>query len=361
MDPLTHVALGAALGRSCFYRQLGTSAVIGGAVLAACPDLDLLYGAMEGPFGRLLVHRGMTHSLFFAPVVGTLAGWLLWRWRRGKGTDPGAGPWAWIGLCVLALLSHPLLDLFTSYGTQLFMPFSRDRYALHAIAIVDPAYSFMLAAGLAGSVFASNSRHRGWYTGAAVMLSIAYLLLGLRLNGLAESEATRQLEAAGIEVTEAHVFPTMLQLPHRRLVMLNPSEIRVGFISMWRPCPIEWGVAPRVANDLTEILRATDEGRIYAWFSGNLLATRQFTENNRRVVDLIDLRYGFEPDPLSGMWGIRGIFGIDGQLERPPERILDRPEVSAENIARLWADAFPEFCEDEPGEIHHERVVSVYR
>ena len=78
MDPLTHGALGAALGHTCFRRRLGVKVLAVGAIAAMLPDLDLIYGSFEGPFGRLLSHRGLTHSIFFGPIAGSLLGWLVW-------------------------------------------------------------------------------------------------------------------------------------------------------------------------------------------------------------------------------------------------------------------------------------------
>jgi inner membrane protein len=363
MDPLTHAALGATIGRTFFYRHLGVRAVACGAVMAMTPDLDLVVGAAQGSFDRLVSHRGITHSLMFAPVVGTISGWAYSRWlqRRHPGNSASAGPPLWIGLFILALLSHPLLDLCTTYGTQLLLPFSRDRFALDAIAVVDPLYSVMLVAGLAGGFLARERPRSAWYAGIALMLTTAYLLVGVRLNTLAESEARHQLEMAGVEVIEAQAYPTMLQLPHRRLVVLSPLEVRVGFISMWRPCPVQWGVAPAITNTYTQALRATREGQIFEWFSGNLLASQVIDEGDRVRVELRDLRYGYELDPLASMWGMRAIFTPNGPMIEAPERFMERPEATPGNIARLWAEAFPASCESEPGNGNEERTFSLHR
>lgn len=52
------------------------------------------------------------------------------------------GYWAWYKLFFWAIFTHPLLDCFTVYGTQLFAPFSNYRVALNNISVADPAYTF---------------------------------------------------------------------------------------------------------------------------------------------------------------------------------------------------------------------------
>jgi hypothetical protein len=136
----------------------------------------------------------------------------------------------------------------------------------------------------------------------------------------------------------------MLQLPHRRLVAITPDEIRVGFVSMWRPCPIEWGVTVRVRDDRIDEILATREGRIYSWFASELLAAEIVDEHDGQRIRLVDLRYGYEPDPLKGMWGIDTYFDAAGKVIGAPVRYTDRPDVSRESISKLLADAFPAGC-----------------
>lgn len=49
---------------------------------------------------------------------------------------------------LLAAVTHPLLDWCTSYGTELLSPFSRERFALDAIPIIDPAFTLLLVVTL---------------------------------------------------------------------------------------------------------------------------------------------------------------------------------------------------------------------
>ena len=166
MDTITQSLLGAVVGKAFFSGRLGKRAVVWGAVGGALPDLDMLPIVFAGPWGEVLYHRGPSHALWFGPLVGAVLGLGVWRFyygRQGRQSasrpDPGAPAAlpAWIGLFVLALLTHPLLDLFTSYGTQLLTPFSRERFALHAVGIVDPFYSLILVAAL---FFRDRDPHR---------------------------------------------------------------------------------------------------------------------------------------------------------------------------------------------------------
>ncbi|MDJ0927648.1 MAG: metal-dependent hydrolase [Gammaproteobacteria bacterium] len=353
MDPISQAALGAAVGHVCFHRQLGMKAAGLGAIAGMCPDLDVPWGTLEGPFSRLVSHRGITHSLFFGPVIGTVWGWWYW-WRRTRaGTDdPRQGPWFWSALFALALLSHPLLDLFTHYGTQLLAPFSRQRFALPAVPILEPIYTSTLGFGLLGAAIITRRPHiahrAGWFTGIALVLTTAYLFAGLHLNGRAEAVARQQLAAIGVNSVEVHAFPTMMQLPYRRLVAFTEDEVRVGFVSTWRSCPIEWAVAPRLRNELIDRLKATREGEIFAWFAAGLLSTTVEPVGELTALELSDLRYGFDLDARRGLWGIRGYFNNAGELQGSPEYVRKRPAVNRTNIARLFGAAFPRDCGPHP-------------
>ena len=167
MDPLTHGLLGACVGQTLYGRSLGRPALVWGAVLGMAPDLDILARPAD-PLAEWIWHRGFTHALWFGPVVGGLVGYALWRWKGGALS-------AWLALAVMALLTHPLLDLFTSWGTQLLAPFSNRRFALDAVAIIDPAYSLVLAAGIAlglraGLATATRAARRGRGARALVAL-----------------------------------------------------------------------------------------------------------------------------------------------------------------------------------------------
>jgi inner membrane protein len=255
---------------------------------------------------------------------------------------------AWIALFVLTLFTHPLLDLFTSYGTQLLAPFSNRRFALDAIAVIDPVYSAMLLVALTLGLFTGPARRPtwrlDWSRAAAVLalvLSTAYLFYGLWLNQQAEREAYAQLAAQGRPAARVHCYPTLLQLYLRRCVARAEGEVWVGALSLWRSHPVDWRAFKPPNHPLVDQLLQTREGRIFEWFAMGQVAPQVLRQDGRFVVTLDDLRYGFFIDPAHGLWGIRAEFDERRGLLRGPQR-FDRPLPAdiATLLTRLWTATF---------------------
>ncbi len=324
MDPPTHGLLGAVIGQACFGRSLGRRALAAGALGAMLPDVDVLMNA-TGPMGEWLYHRGLTHALWLQPLAGALLGTAARRWRARR--DPErAGPLAhWRWLFVITLLSHPLLDLCTSYGTVLFAPFSDRRFAVDAVAIVDPVYSLLLAAALVvGLSMRPASRLARASAAAAIALSTGYLAYGLHLNHRAEARARAELEEVGVHRATVRAYPTLLQPYLRRLVTRNGDEILVGWLSLWSPRRIEWQRFREARDALVDEARRTREGRLFEWFAAGQTAASLVETPGGRAVEIDDLRYGFPSEPQRGLWGIRLRFDEHGRFRPPVERI-DRP------------------------------------
>lgn len=115
---------------STLYRPAGNIwRVVGAAaVCAVLPDLDLLGFAVRIQYGDLLGHRGLTHSLFFAAVVGAAATRLVC-----SSLAPFSRTW-WASVAFFAgvTASHGVLDAMTDggLGVAFFSPFDPSRYFL---------------------------------------------------------------------------------------------------------------------------------------------------------------------------------------------------------------------------------------
>ena len=87
MDPVTHAASGALAMLVMPQRPATRWALPLAAFAAASPDLDIL--AASGPLQTLLLHRGITHALAAAPLMGLL---LVPSWPGPSGATIPATP-----------------------------------------------------------------------------------------------------------------------------------------------------------------------------------------------------------------------------------------------------------------------------
>ncbi len=148
MDPVTHVAAGVVISQLMPGPSRGWSA-LAGVVFGLLPDIDyFLIFADRLAFIRH--HRGFTHSLVALPLFALLGASL----GRALGGPRWFRPLFFLGCAVLA--SHLLLDLATSYGTQIFFPFSRKRFTLDWLFIIDPYLTALLLAGVVTALWSAT-------------------------------------------------------------------------------------------------------------------------------------------------------------------------------------------------------------
>ena len=122
----THAVVGYAAVHAAAGRRHPTARLlIVAALLPVVPDLDVFLRPWFR-YGHALGHRGFSHSIAFALILGMLAAVAC---RRDAGSVPGGR--GGLGLfCGAIAASHGVLDGLTSGGSGIpfFMPFSSARY-----------------------------------------------------------------------------------------------------------------------------------------------------------------------------------------------------------------------------------------
>lgn len=192
MDSLTQAALGAAVGEAILGKKIGRRAAILGAIGGTIPDLDVFLTPFFNEFQKISIHRGYSHSLLFCLLGAFLFAYLL---SKIKWTETIAYRKLWL-FSFLALFTHVLLDAFTSYGTQLFLPFTDWRVSFDSISIIDPFYTIPLLFGALGSVFLyqQQDKKRGFPNTIGLLVSSLYLLFTLGNKQHIEQVFNTQLE-----------------------------------------------------------------------------------------------------------------------------------------------------------------------
>ncbi|KIA97473.1 hypothetical protein OA93_14585 [Flavobacterium sp. KMS] len=202
MDSFTQIVLGIATAELCAGEKLQRKTILYGAILGTIPDLDVLFGQFLNPVDGVAIHRGLSHSLLFFGLLSPILGWLISKIEQEKINFRSATI-----LVFWCLFTHVLLDMFTSWGTQIFWPLP-DRIALKTIFVIDPLYTLplliCLIIGLRKPTFALRKK----YVLRGIYISSFYLLVTCSLKLYALQQFKNALQEQHISYSDLIVKPT---------------------------------------------------------------------------------------------------------------------------------------------------------
>lgn len=330
MDLITQALLGATVAQAGWRDSLGSRAVWFGALLGMVPDLDLVSN-VAGPWVELTCHRGFTHSVLFAPLVAPAIGYGLWRLTARQGTAR-----QWAHMSFWALLTHPLLDVFTTYGTQLLSPLSDHRFALDGVSIIDPVYTIPLIVALVIGVRApERARHLAI---AALTMTTLYLGFGHLQAERACAFTHAELKRQGLQATDVRATPTVGNVWLWRVLARDDARgtLHIGHHSHAHPEPIEFHSLERPNDPALDKALQAERGQLYTWFTSNWMSYEVEPLPDRRTrVRLYDQRYGFLLEPTRAYWGAAAEVGPDGEVLSFERFRTARPELDRE-VRALW-------------------------
>ncbi|KAA2285267.1 metal-dependent hydrolase [Arenimonas fontis] len=327
MDSLTQILLGGSVAAACVPAGHRRAALGAGAVLGTLPDLDSvpMWLLDLDPVTHMTWHRGPSHSLL---VLAPLA-WLLWAWYRRRGGRVAEAPRAWLAAIALALLTHPLLDAFTVYGTQLFWPLPLPPAMWSSLFIIDPLYTLPLLLAFAWALAAGARPSARTALALGLALSTAYLGWSLAAKALVEREVERSLAGTGLEQAPRFSVPMPFNTLLWRVVVMTPSGFLEGERSLVADRgPMQFRSYPSDAAALAAVADYPAVARL-RWFNRGFMKA-QLRED--RLV-LSDLRMGAEPDYSFNF----AVARWDGERWREirPER-LAWPWQARRRLAWMW-------------------------
>jgi inner membrane protein len=268
------------------------------------------------------VHRSLTHSLCFALVVAPLIGWGLQRLHR----NDEVGWRRWSLMAFLVLITHVIIDCYTTYGTQVFQPFSSLQVAFRAISIVDPLCTLpLLAMTLALPWFAPESPVRRRICAAGVALTGCYLLWCLGAKAHVNSTARAALAANDIAATRFMSKPTIFNTVLWRIVAEAEDGYYVAHYSLLDDDGDLRFVYTPANHDLATPFHGSDAWQALAWVTDGYVA---YVRNGDTVV-LRDMRYGRIADwHLTDPGGYVFAYALDNDDGTIVPRQLPRPDIS---------------------------------
>ena len=360
MDSLTHIVLGAAIGEVVLGKKIGNRALIWGAIGETIPDLDVLGNFFLSPTEALAFHRGITHSILFAVIaplifgglvyklyhserhkgwpykilisvinvaliisliflfnylfsvnhhprwwllvltigLGAYLGWRLYTYYLQKDLEsPKESFGKWYLLFFLTFITHILLDSCTTFGTQLFLPFTNYRVAFNNIAVADPAYTIpFLICTIIFSMLRRNTTRRTFFAWLGIGISSAYMLFTVINKLNVDSVFEKALAHRQIEATRWRTSPTILNNVLWTCVAEDPKQYYVGQYSIFDSDPNLHYINVIPKNDsLHQVYSSYPDYATLRWFSDGYLAIYQ----SDTATVLTDLRYGGMTDTLT--------------------------------------------------------------
>jgi inner membrane protein len=333
MDPITHAIVGGCIGQVCFRRSLGKQAIIFGACCAALPDLDMLL-RLAGPWVGLMHHRGITHSLFALLLLTPLLGWIGYVWTHRQ-----ACYLTWCHLVFWSVLSHSLLDVCTAYGTQFLAPFSDKRFAIDAMPILDPFYTLpLLAVLLVGCSHRVSEKFQHLFGVVMLVLTTCYAGLGYIQSGRAAEIASAQLRKESFSPVQIRAMPGILNIWLWRVVAKDAhGNLQIGMVSTLSPQEIQFEEVRWPKHPLVEKTLETAHGKIFQWFSMDMVSVRVEAVENITNVYLQDQRYGLIAIPTKTIFSACARWNHKGELIEmrllPPTTKMD---IIVE-LRRMWS------------------------
>ena len=229
MDSLTQIVLGAATGEAVLGKKVGNKAILWGAIAGTIPDLDVLLKLITDDVTANEMHRGFSHSILFCVLFAPLFGWLISKIYKNQLAD-----WKdWTKLMFWGLFTHPILDIFTTWGTQLFWPLNY-KIAFKNIFVIDPLYTipFMICV-IAAMFYKRSNPLRSKLNWFGILLSSSYLVLTLIIKGFTYKVFKKSLEDQNISYKEIETKPT----PFNTILWTANVEIEnaylIGYYSLF--------------------------------------------------------------------------------------------------------------------------------
>jgi inner membrane protein len=228
MDSFTHALTGAVIARAIHDEKIGKWGTLTGLAIGLFPDSDFVLGLFDHQFS-IQYHRDFTHSILLIPFYSLFFSWLLVKISKRPYF------WSFYKICLPVLLSHVLLDLFTSYGTMILSPFFDHRFAWDLIFVIDLTLSAIITLPLLASFFLK--RASPWICRGSLVMLFAYILFCWIQQGQALKVVRDFSGGVKGEVIQIAALPQPISPFRWALYVESEDNVYQGFVDLRRKVP----------------------------------------------------------------------------------------------------------------------------
>lgn len=293
MDSLTQIVLGAAVAEAVAGKKMGNKAAFWGAIAGTIPDLDVFLTRLYHPVDAALVHRGFSHSILFAVLMGPLLGLIVFRlYKRRYELN------LWIKLFFLGIITHPMLDMFTNYGTEFLWPINW-RITFNSVFVIDPLYTVPFMICLIIALFLKRDNPKRYRINmAGIYYSSAYLLYGVIIKLFILGNANTYFAENDLNTRNAMVTPMPLTSFYWMMLAEDDTNYYVGYKSLFYTFdPKDIDTVPKRKQALQNL---TWPGKNYSSKLAFITNGYYTTEQKGDTLFCYDLRFGLVSQMTNG-------------------------------------------------------------
>lgn len=296
MDSVTQGLLGALTAQAISGKRFTFYVILMGVIAGTIGDLDILIRS-SNPLTLITYHRQFTHSLIAIPIGGCLIAGIFLLFVPTMRSQ-----WARVLIAAtLAYGSHIFLDVLTSYGTQIYWPWSNERVTFNALPIVDPAITITLFLGLLFSL----QKITYWRPWLPIILVLGYIGFSFYQHDQAKKAFLTKIPKGAVKI---QVLPTIGQVYfwygfYQYKGSIYFSVIHVPFLGSVYLQQIS--SFPLLTEDMLpswvkDNEKALKDFRTFSWFSNSYL-----TKISDDPLTIANARYVRNIYPVTFLWGIR--------------------------------------------------------
>ena len=327
MDPLSQGVVGVVAAQQTSKRKHFLIASILGFFSGMSADLDIFIKSSQDPLFSLEFHRQFTHSILFMPFGGLVCALFFYYLFLQKKDISFKQTYIY---STLGYATHALLDACTTYGTQLFWPFTNDRIAWNTISIIDPLFTLPILFLILFAVIKNNKK----YSYVALSWVLIYSSLGFIQKDRSIDAGKKLAQSRGHEIIKIEAKPSFANIIVWKTIYTTQTHyyidaVRAGFNTrVIEGVKIEKFNVNKSFPWLDKKSQQAKDIERFRWFSNGYIAMSQNKPNQ-----IIDIRYSMLPNEGHGLWGIE--LNPDGDNEVYIKRIFNRRSDKSTYI-KLW-------------------------
>jgi inner membrane protein len=327
MDPLSQGVVGVVAAQQTANRKHLLIASALGFFAGMSADLDIFIKSSQDPLFSLEFHRQFTHSILFMPFGGLICALFFYYLFLQKKDISFKQTYIY---STLGYATHGLLDACTTYGTQLFWPFTNDRIAWNTISIIDPLFTLPILFLILFAVIKNNKK----YSYVALSWVLIYSSLGFIQKDRSIDAGKKLAQSRGHEVINIEAKPSFANIIVWKTIYTTQTHYYIDAVRAGLNTRVIEGVKIGKFNIQKSFpwldpqsQQAKDIER-FRWFSNGYIAISHNNPNH-----IIDIRYSMLPNEGHGLWGIE--LNPDGDNQVYIKRIFNRRSDMSTYI-KLW-------------------------